>query len=102
MGSDPESGVRLPDLEKIAAAYTIPFCRLCTNKEAEEKLPEIFSCSGAVLVEVMTDPLEVLGPKASSKQLPDGTIVSAPLEDLAPFLDREEFEKWMSISKEGF
>ena len=102
MGSDPESGVRLPDLEKIAAAYTIPFCRLCTNKEAEEKLPEIFSCSGAVLVEVMTDPLEVLGPKASSKQLPDGTIVSAPLEDLAPFLNREEFEKWMSISKEGF
>ena len=43
----------------------------------------------------MTDPMEVLGPKASSRQLPDGSIVSASLEDLAPFLERQEFNELM-------
>ena len=95
MGSEPGSGVVLPDLEKIAAAYGIKYYRLRNNQEADEKMPEILAEKNAVLAEVMTDPMEVLGPKASSRQLPDGSIVSAPLEDLAPFLDREEFEKWM-------
>ena len=47
--------------------------------------------------EVMTDPFEVLSPKASSRRLPDGRIVSAPLEDLFPFLPREEFYANMII-----
>ena len=62
-------------------------------------MQEILNERGAVLIEVMTDPLEVLGPKASSRQLEDGSIVSAPLEDLAPFLDRQELNELMSISK---
>ena len=52
---------------------------------------------GAVIIEVMTDPWEIPTPKAASKQLPDGKIVSAPLEDMYPFLDREEFRKNMLI-----
>ena len=31
------------------------------------------------------------------KRLPDGTLVSPPLEDLAPFLDREELKSIMKI-----
>ena len=45
----------------------------------------------------MTDPLEKLGPKASSMRLPDGRLVSRPLEDLAPFLPRGEFKANMII-----
>ena len=45
----------------------------------------------------MLDPFEKLGPKAASKKLPDGTMVSAPLEDLAPFLPRDEFAANMLI-----
>ena len=52
---------------------------------------------GPGLVEVVLDPFEQLGPKAASKKLPDGTMVSAPLEDLAPFLPREEFAANMLI-----
>ena len=46
----------------------------------------------------MLDPFEQLGPKAASKRLPDGRMVSAPLEDLYPFLPREEFRANMIIS----
>lgn len=103
-GSEAGSGVVLPDLEKIACAYGLKFFRLKNNADAEKMLPEILAIKGPAVIEVMTDPFEVLGPKASSKRLPDGTLVSFPLEDLAPFLPREEFVSNMIIPpvKEGF
>ena len=97
MGSEAGSGVILPSFEKIAAAYGLPYFRLKNNQELDVKLPEIFATEGPALVEVMLDPFEKLGPKAASKKLPDGTMVSAPLEDMAPFLPREEFAANMLI-----
>ena len=97
MGSEAGSGVILPSFEKLAAAYGLPYFRLTNNQELDVKLPEVFSTEGPVLVEVMLDPFEVLGPKAASKKLSDGTMVSAPLEDMAPFLSREELAANMLI-----
>ena len=97
VGSESNSGVILPDLEKIAAAYGIDFFRIKNNTEAENTVPEILSSKESAIIEVMCDPFEELGPKAASKRLPDGTMVSAPLEDLAPFLPREEFRNNMII-----
>ena len=97
MGSEPSSGVILPSFEKLAAAYGFPYFRLSNNQELDAKLPSVFATEGPVLVEVMLDPFEVLGPKAASKRLPDGTMVSAPLEDMAPFLPRDEFVANMLI-----
>ena len=103
MGSEAGSGVILPSFEKIAAAYGLPYFRLKNNQELDAKLSEIFATEGPALVEVMLDPFEKLGPKAASKKLPDGTMVSAPLEDMAPFLPREEFAANMLIPViEGF
>lgn len=89
--------MRLPSFEKLAAAYGLPYFRLNTNHEMDDKLPLIFKTPGPVLVEVMLDPFEVLGPKAASKRLPNGKMVSAPLEDMAPFLPRDEFRSNMLI-----
>ena len=97
VGSEAGSGVVLPSFEKLAAAYGLPYFRLENNQELDEKLPAVFATEGPVLVEVVLDPFEQLGPKAASKKLPDGTMVSAPLEDLAPFLPREEFAANMLI-----
>jgi len=92
VGSEASSGVVLPSFEKLAAAYGLPYFKLTDNQELDAKLPQVFARKGPVLVEVMLDPFEVLGPKAASKRLPDGTMVSAPLDDMAPFLPREEYE----------
>ena len=104
VGSNPDSGVVLPSLEKIASAYGIPYYRLVNNQDAERKVPEIMASDGCAFIEVMTDPYEKLGPKAASKKLPDGTMVSAPLEDLAPFLPQDEFLDNMLVKplREGF
>ena len=94
VGSEAGSGVVLPSFEKLAAAYELRYFKLCNNQELDAMLPQIFAENGPVIIEVMLDPFEVLGPKAASKRLPDGTMVSAPLEDMAPFLPREELKSW--------
>ena len=98
--SEIENGKKRPSmktLEKIAAAYGFAFFRLSNNREAEEQISRILAQPGPVIIEVMTDPMENLQPKAASKRLPDGSLYSAPLEDMAPFLDREEFMQNMLI-----
>ncbi len=94
MGSEPGSGVILPDFEKLAEAYGFPYFRLRNNQELDTQLPKIFAEEGPVFVEVMLDPFEILGPKAASKRMPDGTMVSEPLDNMAPFLPEEERMAW--------
>ena len=103
IGSTADTGVVLPDMRKIAAAYGFHTRLLRTNEEAERLLPEILAEPGPLLCEVMTDPMEQLGPKAASVRLPDGRIVSRPLEDLAPFLPDEELESnmWIPTVRSG-
>jgi len=97
VGSEAGSGVILPDLRRLAEAYGLPFFRLNNNQEAAALLPEILRLAGPVIIEVLLDPMEELGPKSASKPLPGGKIVSAPLEDMAPFLPREEFQRNMIV-----
>lgn len=104
VGSEAGSGVVLPSFAKLADAYGLTYFKLENNQELDAKLPQIFADSSPALIEVILDPFEQLGPKAASKRLPDGTMVSAPLEDMAPFLPREEFLENMIIPplQEGF
>ncbi len=62
-----------------------------------QALREVLSTPGPVVCEVMLDPAQGFEPRQSSRQLPDGRIVSAPLEDMFPFLDRDELAKNMLI-----
>jgi acetolactate synthase-1/2/3 large subunit len=98
-GADPESGVAMPDFEKVAHGFGLKYVKISKNGEVEKQLKKIYAGSGPVLCEVVLDPAVGFAPKLSSKRLDDGTMVSPPLQDMFPFLPREEFEKNMSISK---
>jgi acetolactate synthase-1/2/3 large subunit len=52
---------------------------------------------GPVILEVMCPHNQEIIPTASSMKKEDGQMVSKPLEDMYPFLDREEFYKNMII-----
>ena len=58
---------------------------------------ETLEKEGPLFVEIFTDSKQVWEPKSSAKRLDDGSLVSPPLEDLAPFLDREELKRNMFI-----
>ena len=89
--STPETGVSCPDLSKIAAAYGIPFIRISSKSEINDKLDEVLHADGMFICEIIMDPWQPMIPKTSSEKLPDGRMVSKPIEDMYPFLPRDEF-----------
>lgn len=94
IGTDTESGVSFPDFEKIGKAYGIPSFTI-SKYDFQQQIDEVLSTKGPVLCNVILDTDQPFEPKLSSKQLPDGKMVSATLEDMFPFLDKEEFESNM-------
>lgn len=98
VGCDPQSGVSFPDMERIANAYRIPFIRCSTHGELNHCINTTLKGNNSFICEVMLTPDQPFAPKTSSQRLPDGRMVSKPLEDLAPFLDREEFKENMLIN----
>ncbi len=89
VGESPATGVSFPELEYLARAHDLPFARL-DMADFSSPLQQVLDRAGPVLCEVLLDPEQGFEPRQSSRQLPDGRIVSAPLEDMYPFLDREE------------
>ncbi len=89
IGEGRASGISFPNMVKLASAYGIPASRIDASNWHDE-LERVLASDGPHLCEVMLDPQQGFEPKLSSKQLPDGRIVSPPLEDLFPFLEREE------------
>jgi acetolactate synthase-1/2/3 large subunit len=98
---DPLSGVSIPDTGKIATAYGLPFERISNQQELETKLPIILASSGPKIIEIIMDPTQEYKPKVQSEKQADGTMVSKPLSDMYPYLNREEYEKEMEQVKDG-
>jgi acetolactate synthase I/II/III large subunit len=94
---DQNSGLTFPVLVGIAHTYKIAFMKLDTDENLEHQVRHVLEEKGPVLCEVLVDPKLLTAPKLSSEVKSDGTIVSKPLEDLWPFLDREEFATNMFI-----
>jgi acetolactate synthase I/II/III large subunit len=97
VGCGTESGVWFPQFERLAAAFEIPFSRVASNEGLDEVLANVLAAPGPQLCEVVLDLDQQFAPKAASRMLPDGRMVSAPLEDLAPFLDRDELRSNMLV-----
>lgn len=98
VGIGEESGdLSFPEFEKIATAFGYPYYSAHSNKQMKEVVDKVLELDGPVFCEIFTDTKQVWEPKSSTKRLEDGTLVSPPLEDLAPFLPREELEKQMFI-----
>ena len=91
VGCDTRTGLTVPDLSRIAAAYDIPAIVITDQKNLREDVKRALALDGPVLIDVHVIPDEVRAPRLQSYQKPDGSFVSKPLEDLFPFLTREEF-----------
>ena len=97
VAADPTSGLSFPQVEKIASAYGIPCTTVAREAELRAKLRETLEAPGPAICEVRVPAEEDRVPRLASLQKADGRMVSRPLEDLFPFLDREEFRSNMII-----
>ena len=89
--SDPSSGLTLPSIELNAAAYKIPYMKIQTQKNLKQNIQQVLDLHGPIICELIVDPDHKTLPKASVYKKEDGSFATQPMEDLAPFLDRNEF-----------
>ncbi len=94
---DPSSGLTLPDTCKVASAYGLNTVKISNQENLKNDVRNVLEMPGTVVCEVIIDPDLQTAPKMSSIAKPDGSIISKPLEDLWPFLDRDEFKENMII-----
>lgn len=98
VGVGPESeDLGFPDFKKIAFAYGIPYYSCSSDDEISKVLEKVLGEKGYVLCEVFTSTSQAFEPKSATRRLEDGTLVSPPLEDMAPFLSKEELKENMII-----
>ena len=98
VGIGEESGdLSFPEFKKIAEAFGYKYLSASSNAEMKTVVDKALAIGGPVFTEIFTDTNQVWETKSSTKRLPDGSLISPPLEDLAPFLPREELEKQMFI-----
>lgn len=91
IGEGPSSGVTMPDTLKICEAYGIPAARVSNLKDLDKAIKIAMETSGPYVLDIITPPEQLIIPTVSSRVNPDGSMSSRPLEDMAPFLNREEY-----------
>ncbi len=96
IGEGAESGVTFPDFVKVAEAHGLRGMKI-EGEDFSGQIAAALKTPGPVLCEVILDRAQGFEPKLSSKKLPDGRMVTAPLEDMAPFLPRDEFKRNLLI-----
>lgn len=97
VGCGPDTGVTFPDFGKVAVAFGFAFTRTDSHSDMAAAIAATLAAPGPAICEIMVDKEQNFAPKLSSRRLEDGTMVTAPLEDLSPFLDREELQANMLI-----
>ena len=96
---DDSHDLSFPDMEKLAAAYGYPYVKACHNSQLGEAIERTLAMEGPAICEVIVSRHQNFEPKSAAKRLPDGTMVSPPLEDLSPFLPDEEMDRNMIIPR---
>ncbi|WP_321429462.1 thiamine pyrophosphate-binding protein [uncultured Methanolobus sp.] len=97
IGESKDSGVSFPSLESISNAYGIKYFRADKNSQLKNILEAVMDHNGPVICEIINPRDQLIIPTVASEKLEDGSMVSKPLEDMYPFLERDEFKNEMII-----
>jgi acetolactate synthase-1/2/3 large subunit len=97
VGCGTDSGLSFPDFGKIAGAFGLPFRRCANHRDLPLAIRETLEGDGPQCCELILDLAQPFAPKLTSRRLENGRMVSSPLEDMAPFLSREELRENMFI-----
>jgi acetolactate synthase-1/2/3 large subunit len=91
------SGVSIPDFIKVGNSFGLKTVKIEKLKNLDKQIKDVLNYDGPVLCEVMLSSDYIFAPKLSARTLEDGTMISPSLEDMFPFLDREEYEENMLV-----
>lgn len=91
-GCTEDSGISIPDFEKLAYAYGFQYVRAENHAQVDDALDFLLEDNTPAICEVYQDMVQSIEPCVASRKLEDGTLVSTGIDDLAPFLPLEEYE----------
>jgi len=91
LGCDRTNGLTVPDLVRVGEAFGLTATVIKDQQNLRADVRRVLDMKGPVVCDVRVLPDEMRAPRLQSYQKPDGSFVSKPLEDLFPFLPREEF-----------
>jgi acetolactate synthase-1/2/3 large subunit len=97
VGCGTDSGLSFPEWRRIADAFGMPFLQIARHEDLDDAIRRTLQTDGPTICEVVLDLGQLFAPKLSSRKLADGRMVTAPLEDMAPFLPREELRQNMIV-----
>jgi acetolactate synthase-1/2/3 large subunit len=92
VGCGIDSGLTFPEFSKIASAFGFNYFSIKNHEELKSKLGNIMSTEGRLICEIEIDLEQQFSPKVTSKKLEDGSMVTSSLEDMWPFLSKEELK----------
>lgn len=99
VGADSSSGLQLPDLEQLAQAYGVGYARIEGHQGLDDKLMQVLDRTGPVVCEVLVQVEEARVPRVMTRINEQGKPETGALEDLYPFLPRDEFAQQMSLAE---
>ncbi len=102
LGSEKESGVSIPDIVKVAEAFGIKAKRIENQEKLREGIKEVLDYNGPYVCDLNISESQQVNPKQGFFKRPDGKPVPRPIEDMIPYVDREEFKKDMIIEPVPF
>lgn len=102
VGCTKDTGVEMPDFEKISNAFGVSYLKVTKQSELSDILKKVYSDNKPFICEWPQDPDQVIEPRVMNRKDSNGCIVSTMIDDLAPFLNRDEynsmrFENWIKI-----
>lgn len=98
IGADRKTGLTIPDLTKVSASYGLSTCVIRDQANLRDDVRKVLQTEGPVVCDVNVLKDEERAPRLQSQQRADGSFSSKPLEDLYPFLPREEFFSNMIVA----
>lgn len=100
VGADASSGLKLPGLGQLASAYGVCYERIGSHQNLDERLLEVLEQEGPVICEVLVQIEEPRVPRVMTRIDESGKPITGALEDLYPFLPREELDEQMTVSRQ--
>lgn len=91
-GCTKDTGVEMPDFEKVAFAFNLPYFKVSEQSELNSILEQVYAVDGPVVCAWPQNPEQVIEPRVMNRRSEDGCIVSTAIDDLAPFLPRGDYE----------
>ena len=98
-GESKTSGISFPDTLKVAEAYGIKAIRIDNYENLPKVIDDVLSYDGPVVCDVVVPRDQLIIPTVGSKVNDDGSMTSRPLEDMVPFLDRDEYRSNLYVDE---